>query len=281
MADAPRPNVPAPLDRTAVERVLARAAELQAASTDPAEALSEAQLLEIAREVGLSPDHVRRAIAEERARVTLPHETGLAARIAGPARAAASRVVMGRPAEVLAALGRALENDEAFQVCRRLPERVVFEPRRDLVGSLRRGLGMGGRPALRAASEITVSVYEVDDSRVFVQIEADVSQSRRQRLAAGTATAVASVLAGGVVLGLGAVAGVMPELMVPTALLPAAAGSGGGWVIARAHRAVVSRAQMALEHLLDRLEQGELRAPPPARRPGLLDVIDEVRRALG
>lgn len=280
MADVPA-RTPAPaspaLDRTAVERVLARAAELQGTSAEPGEALSESQVLEIAREVGLAPDHVRRALAEERTRVTLVAESGLAARIAGPARAVASRVVSGRSADVLAALDWGLEHDECFQLCRRQPERAIYEPRRDLVGSLRRGLGVGGRPALRAASEIAVSAVAVDEARVFVQLEADLSPGRRQRLAAGGVTAVASVLAGGAVLAVGAVAGVMPEIAIPTAILPVVAGSGGGWALARAHRSAVSRAQLALEHLLDRLEHGELRRPA-ARPSTLTDVIEEVRK---
>jgi len=55
-----------PLDRAALERVLGRAAELQAGGADAPETLTEAQLLEIGREVGLSPEHLRQALAEER-----------------------------------------------------------------------------------------------------------------------------------------------------------------------------------------------------------------------
>jgi len=55
------------LPRTALERVLARAAELQTTTSESGETISEARLLEIAREVGLDVQHVRQAIAEERA----------------------------------------------------------------------------------------------------------------------------------------------------------------------------------------------------------------------
>jgi hypothetical protein len=49
--------------------VLARAAELQAASAgSAADGLSEADLLEVAREAGLSLEHVRHALVEERLR---------------------------------------------------------------------------------------------------------------------------------------------------------------------------------------------------------------------
>ncbi|HEX4681166.1 MAG TPA: hypothetical protein VH277_00585, partial [Gemmatimonadaceae bacterium] len=56
------------LDRASLERVLARAAELQGASGDASEAeqFTEEQLIELGKEVGLSPQHLRQAMAEER-----------------------------------------------------------------------------------------------------------------------------------------------------------------------------------------------------------------------
>ena len=73
--DLPVPPPPStrPLDREALERVLARAAELQATEADPAEpALSEQQLIDVGKEVGLSPQHLRQAMAEERSRIVVP-----------------------------------------------------------------------------------------------------------------------------------------------------------------------------------------------------------------
>src|SRR5687767_15813488 len=86
-------DLPARLDRSALERVLARAAELQAGELDPGEYISEDRLLEIAKEVGLAPHHMRQALAEERTRVTVPEETGAVARFAGVARVAATREI--------------------------------------------------------------------------------------------------------------------------------------------------------------------------------------------
>jgi len=62
-------NLPATIDRAAVERVVARALELQASpSGDMQDRLTESQLLELAKEVGLDPVHLRQALAEERKR---------------------------------------------------------------------------------------------------------------------------------------------------------------------------------------------------------------------
>src|SRR5437868_9562194 len=131
MADANRPPVPVrpSLDRAAVERVLARAAELQGAGSGAPEvgALSEAQLVEIAREAGIAPEHVRRAIAEERTRVVLPEEHGLAARIAGPGTASAARVVRGSLAQIGGVLDAWLDREACMRVMRRIGERTLWE----------------------------------------------------------------------------------------------------------------------------------------------------------
>ena len=84
------------LDRTAVERVLARAAQLQSSDTGemPAERMTEAQLVELGREVGLSPEHLRQAIAEERTRVPVAESRdGAMETLVGPALVSASRSV--------------------------------------------------------------------------------------------------------------------------------------------------------------------------------------------
>jgi hypothetical protein len=108
-SDAPPPAEPpgsslAPLDRAALERVLARATELQARLADTPDELTEKQVLELASEVGISSDHMRQALAEERTRVVMPAETGVVGSWFGSTVAAASRVVPGTPAEVLSLL---------------------------------------------------------------------------------------------------------------------------------------------------------------------------------
>ena len=288
----PRPPVPAPgvparppaLDRGAVERVLARAAELHAAAASaPADGLTEAEVLEVAREVGLAPDAVRRALVEERLRAALPApgaaEQGLAARLAGPGLAAAARVVPGTPAAVLDTLGRWLEGDECMRPMRRLADRASWEPRRDLVGNVVRATRGGSvAAALRTAQAVGAAALAVEEGRVLVRLEADVSAGRRQRLTVGAVTAASGAAAGGAVLGAGIVAHTLLAVLVPVAVLPLLAGGVAGWALTRGHRATVARAQVALEQLLDRLERGET-APPPA--PRLLDVFAGVRRALG
>ena len=55
MSDVPAPRPSQPIDRSALDRVLARAAELQgkSADSDPNEEFTEEQLVELGKEVGL------------------------------------------------------------------------------------------------------------------------------------------------------------------------------------------------------------------------------------
>lgn len=279
MSEKSRSPVPSPgLDRAAVERVLARAAELHGSGeTADGDALTEAQIVEIAREAGLSTSHVRQAIAEERSRVSLPAESGLAARLAGPGWAAASRIITGTRPRVAGALDQWLESEACMQVQRRQTERTIWEPRRDMVGNLRRGFRGGDARAFQGVSALVVTVTEAGENRSLVRLDADLTQRRRQRLVLSGVTASSGAVAGAAMLGVGVVAHALLAVVVPIAIVPVAAGAGAAALIARGHRATAEGVQTALERLLDRLEHGEL---PPARTSPLLDVLQEVRRAL-
>jgi hypothetical protein len=271
------------LDRGALERVLARAAELQAHNAEVGEGgLSEAQLLEIGREVGISSHHLKQALAEERGRLALMPDEGFEGRIAGPARAVASRTVPGTQEQVMAELLTWMEREECLQVKRRFPDRSTWEARRDFVGSIRRGLNIGGRGyALAPAAEVGATVLPVDDSRVLVQLDADFGPSRRARVVGGGATAVGGTLAGASPLVLGAALIPDPSLAFfalsgGIAVVGALGGLLGGLGIARTHRSVISKAQLALEQILDGLERPE--AGSRRGRPGVLDAAERLFR---
>ncbi|HEX5580224.1 MAG TPA: hypothetical protein VFX39_01530 [Gemmatimonadaceae bacterium] len=260
---APPPTAPpargAPLDRGAVERVLARAAELQVATPDAPGLLSEEQIMELGQEVGLSPAALRQALAEERSRVVTLEEEGTAGRLFGPRAAAATRTVRGTPERVLATLDLWMQRDECLRVRRRFADRLTWEPRRDLWGSLRRGLNLGGRSYdLSRATEVGATVIPVDDGRVLVRLDADLAPSRRTMMQMGGATAATGVATGGVLAVIATVAAAPGPLgvvaVVSAATLPSLAGLGGGWAVARQHRGVVTRVQLGLEQVLDRLE---------------------------
>ena len=104
------PNLPAktpPLDRAAIERVLARASELQAtsANTDQSGLLTEAELLEIGKEAGISPNTLTQALAEEvrqhgiRVSLICPGSTDTSF-FGGTSKASKSRERMLTPADI-------------------------------------------------------------------------------------------------------------------------------------------------------------------------------------
>src|SRR5215203_3032007 len=133
MADELTP--PRKLDRAALDRVLARAAELQSSSIEGGETggLSEAEIIELGKEAGMSVEHLRQAMAEERTRSAAPDDQGIAASLIGAAAVRATRVVPGTPRELLDVIDSWMQNRECLKVKRRVTDRVVWEPRNDLV----------------------------------------------------------------------------------------------------------------------------------------------------
>lgn len=284
MPDEPKPPVPAPgagmpsppLERAALERVLARAAELQARAAHPPEGLTDAQLLEVGQEVGLSPEHLRQALAEERTRVAVPVEHGVVGSWFGPTVATTSRVVRGTPAQILALLDGWMQREELLRPRRRFGERLTWEARRDFMGSIQASFNFGGRPyALTNADEVGATVVPVDSERVLVSLDADFGPNRGRSVAGASVAAGLGVVGGAGIVALGSLAPEVAGLLIGGAAGAASTLAGGlvAGAVARAQRRKVSRAQLALEQILDRLEHGEIRTP----RGSLLEFLSTVR----
>lgn len=263
------------LDRQALERVLARAAELQGAGAlpDSSDLISESQLLDIGNEVGLNAATINQALAEERTRINVPEERGLIAQIAGAGFATATRTVPGTPRDVLATIDSWMLREECLQVQRRFADRITWEPQRGLFGKLRRTVNLSGHAFyLVDARQVSATVMPVDSTRVVVRLDADIHQSRARRVGVGGLLVGLGGVVGGL-LGLGLVVAHLPLLIAAgAAVLPLAGGTAGAYRVARSHRTVLSGVQLALEQVLDRLEHGEF------SRPGLLGAIAAVQR---
>src|ERR1700741_2571158 len=105
------------VSRAALERVLARAAELQGTSadeSDAADSLTESQVEELGKEVGLSPANIRQGLAEERARIQpmTVARTGLGYQLFGADVVGAQRMVRGKPEKLLSFLDRWMQREE-------------------------------------------------------------------------------------------------------------------------------------------------------------------------
>ena len=251
----------APLERAALERVLARAAQLQAAEADPGDlTLTEAQILDVGKEVGIPAQHIRQALAEERSRVEVPVESGRVAALFGAATVFASRTVRGTPASLFERLDEAMQREESLRVKRRFADRIAWEPRGGMATEMKRILNVGGHGyRLARAHEVSATIIAIDAERSIVRLDASLANVRSQRIAGGGGVAVAGGVTGGILAALG--------VMTAVAALPLAAGLVAGYFVARSHGPQVSGAQLALEQLLDRLERGEL------QRPSLISAI--------
>jgi hypothetical protein len=252
------------VDRAALERVLARAAELQAGTGEPEEALTEDQILELGKEVGLSPQHLRQALAEERTRVALPTENGgLGARFFGGGRVGASRTVSGKPREILDAIDGWMQRQECLQVKRQFADRIVWQPRRDLLGTARRLFNVGGRGyALSRAQEVSATAVAVDATRTLVRLDADLVSYRRSLIRQSAGISALGLASTGALVAL--------HFALAVAAAPAVLLTAGAFYGARGMNArIATAAQLALEQLLDRLERGEITTP----QPSLLSVL--------
>lgn len=257
MADLPAQILP----RAALERVLLRAAELHSASGDVPETMSEADLVALAQEVGISPLAVKQALAEERMRVMVPEERGLSATIAGPALCTASRVVPGQAKTVLERIDREFRADENLSERRRFPDRIAWGARGGVAGALAGLVRFDGRGfPLTKADEVSATVIQVEPGRVHVLVEATLGARRSAAMRNGLLGAGGGAVMTAVLLAM--------SVFAPLAIVTGAALALVGPLVARrSYRRDVGAAQLVIEQTLDRLEFGE------TKKRGLLDQL--------
>jgi hypothetical protein len=262
------------ISREALERIIRRAAELQAGERDIGDGLTDKEVLALGQDVGIPSRYLRQAMLEEQTRTVVEAPRGAWGWLAGAARLSAARVVPGDRTIVEQALRHWMEEEELLQVKRRFPDRITWEPKAGAFASIRRALGGGGRTyALARCDEVAGQVTQLEPGFCHLGLTADVASQRRARLT-GTA-----VLAG---FGIAAAVVATGIALAPVSLpLYVAAGIMGIGAVrtARSHGGQNERVQVALEQVLDRLERGELRADHalPGTRPSAFGrIADEV-----
>ena len=240
-----------------LEPIVRRAAELQNRRGSPgAQSLTEAEVIEIGRQVGLEPDYVRRAIAEARAEALAPEApTGnpLFDLVAGAGRVEIRRVIPGDPALIQQQIELQLREREKLGSLRRRLGRSVWEASSGTFARLERFLNFSGREyALAEIRQVDLSVAELEPGWVVVTVAGDVGNKRDEALygVAGGVLA-AAILAffvaaenNSIAAGLGAA--------VAVALLGAAIGVPWlRWTVTRRR----ARIGLLLEGLVDQAEQ--------------------------
>jgi hypothetical protein len=270
---------PAQWDRSALDRILKRATELQAHEHDTGESMTPEEVLKLGRDVGIPARYLQQAMLEERVRTGSVPSNGILDRIIGPARCTASRVVRGDPAVVEDALAAWMDANELVSVERRQPGRISWEPLRGMQVALRRSAAMLGSSKhpfmLSRASRITGTVTPLEAGYCHVTLGADLSDVRGSHVGGIAALSALGVVAAGIL------AVMTPFLAVAIAPLPVAAGLS--WVVAHQYGPVPERTQLGLERALDHLEQGDHQQARtlPQGQPGIIGLIaGEIRKAL-
>ncbi len=262
------------IDRAALERIIHRAAELQARQRDIGEGLTDTELMELGQEVGIPAPFLRQAILEEQTRAVVTTEPGFATWLSGPAHVAAQRTIPGEVKRVQAALNHWMTEGELLTVKRRYPDQTSWEPRHDVFASLKRSFEFGGRPyRLARTNQVAGRVTRIDAGHCHVRLLGDLSNARASNVRRGVGLAAAGVIFTGLGLIIGA--------YLPVALIPAALGVLAGFAVARARRSRLERVQVALEQILDRLEHGDIQ--PAAEVPGprastFVRIAEEIKK---
>jgi hypothetical protein len=264
------------IDRGSLERIIQRAAELQASERDLSEGLTEVELYQLGEDVGLSPAHIKRAMLEERTRAVVRSERGLAVFLAGPAHVHAERVV-AQPAKTLSeSLHWWMDEGEVLQVKRRFPDVTVWETKRGALAAMKRSFRSGHSHQLARAFEVNGAVTDLGDHRTHVRLTADLSNHRREHITGATVLVTAGAVTTVVAMSLG-VAPWAAAMATPLAAM-------FGYGVARSQWQEVHRMEIALEQVLDRLEHGEIqaqRAPAGPRPSAFLKIADEIRKSFG
>lgn len=266
------------IDRGQLERILQRAAELQAQERDIGEGLSSDEVLALGKEVGIPAPYLRQAILEERSRGEPPGPAGLADHLVGPGEVSAMRVVPGEPERIEAALLWWMEKQELLVLQRHQPGRLSWERMGGMQAALRRGMATfdaaHARFMLAKAETVTAFLVPLEPGYCQVTLSAVTRENRRGYLAGAVTLTGLGAAGTAVLLTLGA----LP--LIAAAPLPV--GLGLGWAVTRGYRPVVERVGLGLERALDHVEGAGIKpGHEPPRPAGLLESIaTEVRRAL-
>ena len=251
---------PLALNRDELERVIRRAAELQSREGESPEfALDETEVVRIGEEVGLSPRHVRQALADLRAESLLPdlpNETNLAARLWGPGLVRESRVVLGDATAVESKLERYMRERETLTPIRQRPGHSLWEKSGGLVSSLQRGLDLSGHGhELAKSRNVELFVEQLEPGHSLVTMVVDIRNQRAEH-----ATGWFFALAPGVT-GLTAAIGIITTGNLAFLAIGAGLGATAGIISAttltsKSFQKRRARVALVVQGILDRLEAG-------------------------
>jgi len=270
-------DLPARIDRAALDRIIRRAAELQTGEHELGDVMTEDQVLALGRDVGIPARYLQQALIEERVR-GVPVESRLLDRVLGAATISADRVVMGSAERHESLLLEWMERQEHLVVQRHQSSRISWEQPSGFQAALRRSaaaLSGGTRAMLGKATVVAATITPLEAGYAHVQLSADLRMTRGAYI--GGAAAFVSV--GAAATAVLAVLGAFPLVL----LLPLPATIAAGYAATRPYAGATERTRLGLERALDQLERrGSRPVPelPPQRNSMITSLVQEVRKAL-
>lgn len=185
-----------------LEPIVRRAAEIQNKRGNPgSQLLTEEEVIEIGRQVGLEPDHVRRAMAEVHAESLAPKRppgNRIFDLVAGDSRVEVRRVMAGDPTLIQKQIEIQLRDREKLTALRRRPLRSVWEASGGVMDRLERFMNFSGKEyALAEARQVDLYVAEIEPGWSLATLAADFGNKRDELLyTAGSGVAVVAIFAG-------------------------------------------------------------------------------------
>lgn len=272
-------NLPAKWDRESLDRILKRAAELQATERDTSESMTPDEVLKLGREVGIPTRYLQQAMLEEQVRPSAYTPSGLLDRVMGEAECRAHRVVRGEAELVEQSLVDWLEHNELLAIQRRQPGKISWEPLRGMPAALRRSAAALGRTQrqfmLNGATQVSAGIVSLEPGYCHVTITANLRSMRSGSLGGMAALG-----------GLGVASAAVLTIMTPfavLALVPIPLAIAAGYGVSRSYTGARERTQIGLERALDHLETHpgtQRRELPPSRNSVMGMIAEELRKAL-
>ncbi|MEP6574736.1 MAG: hypothetical protein ABJD11_18690, partial [Gemmatimonadota bacterium] len=150
-------ELPARIDRAALERIIQRAAELQTGEHEIADQLTPDEVLRLGKDVGIPARYLQQAMLEERIRTPEAQLSGALDRWVGPGEVAAQRVIRGAAPDIERLLLEWMDQHELLTIQRQQPGRVTWEPLGGLQMAIRRSsaaFGGGKRPFMLSKASV-------------------------------------------------------------------------------------------------------------------------------
>lgn len=271
--------VPRSVDREALERIIARAAELQTGEREVGDNLSWDEVRQLGKEVGIPDRYLQQALLEEQNRAPAAAVTGLANRLVGPRMVTAERVIRGDTRSIERALLAWIDEQELLTVQRHQVGRIDWEPLPGLQVAFKRSsaaLGGGRKPFMLAkAALVSATTTELEPGYCQVRLTADIGKERNGHLGGGASLLSGGIIGTAVLASVGAIFVLTPLPLIGGATLAA--------ITWRSFRPQVERTRLGLERTLDHLERGTVKPDHhlPDKAPSLLQVVSqEIRKAI-